>query len=112
MTKKAFSKAESVDKRISKEQWTKLVEILEENYSVKSKGENEIFLNIPNEAKADIEIFLSGSPAVHTFHVQLWYFDLPENFKHLRVGQLYTLRSVISHIDELLRTVKGIRKFG
>lgn len=112
MTKKAYYKAESVDKRIAKEQWAALVQILEDNYSIKSRGDEELFLNIPNEDEADIEIFLSGSPAVHTFHVQLWYFTLPENYQHLRVGNLDTLRSVIMHIDEVLRLVKAIRKYG
>lgn len=111
MTKKAVRKAESVNK-IAKEQWAALVEILEDNYSIKSRGNEELFLSIPNEDEADIEVFLSGSPAVHTFHVQLWYFDLPDNYQHLRVKNLDTLRSVIMHIDEVLKAVKNIRKYG
>ena len=44
MTKTAFSKAQSKDKKISKLQWADLVEILKANYTVKSEGDEEIFL--------------------------------------------------------------------
>lgn len=110
MTKKAFKQADSADKKISKQQWELLVKILEENYTIKTKNKDAIFLKIPNEGKADIEIFLSGSPAVHTFHVQLWYFDLPENYQHLQVAHLDTIRSVIMQVDNILDIVRSIKK--
>lgn len=54
MTKTAFSKAQSKDKKISKLQWADLVEILKANYTVKSEGDEEIFLKVPTHEEADI----------------------------------------------------------
>lgn len=109
MTAKSFNKAKLKDKEISKQQWNELVEILEEEYTIKSKGEEEIFLEVPKDKEADIEIYLIGSIGVHTFHVELWEFDLPERFKYLRFAQLDTLSAVIMHIDDILGAVKQIK---
>lgn len=110
MTKAAFSKAQSKDKKISKLQWVELVSILKENYIVKSEGNEEIFLKVPSDEKADIEVFLIGPPGVNTFHVQLWNYRLPENFESLQVVSLKTLTQVIMHIDKLLDTVRNLNK--
>ncbi|WP_034551669.1 hypothetical protein [Carnobacterium funditum] len=106
MTKKAFRSAQAHDYNNAKKQWIELVKILEANYSIKEKGSQEIFLNIPNERKADIEILLSSRISTTNYRVQLWYLDLPENRKQLEVAQLNTLQDVIAHVDELLNVIK------
>jgi hypothetical protein len=110
MTKTAFSKAQSKDKKISKLQWADLVEILKANYTVKSEGDEEIFLKVPTHEEADIEVFLIGPPGVDTFHVELWNYRLPKNYESLQVVSLNTLGQVIMHIDNILNTVKTLNK--
>ena len=65
-----------------------MVEILKANYTVKSEGDEEIFLKVPTHEEADIEVFLIGPPGVDTFHVELWNYRLPKNYESLQVVSL------------------------
>ncbi|MGO1356303.1 hypothetical protein [Alkalibacterium gilvum] len=107
MTKKAFTKAQSKDYQNAKQQWLELVRLLEDNYSIKSKGKNEIYIKIPNEEAADIEILLNGLHSFHNYSAKLWYARLPENRKSLQGAEIDTLQGVIEYIDKVLLILKN-----
>lgn len=108
MTKKAYLSAQAKDYKNAKEQWLELVKILEANYSIKKKGNHEIFLNVPKEEVADIEVYLNGLVSPNTYSVQLWYLQLPFEYESLQAVELNTLQGVIDHIDKLLMLVKRV----
>lgn len=105
MTKKAYLKAQSKDWKNAKQQWKELLEILHENYKVKLEGNNEIFLNVPKQDEADIEIFLTSKQSVEKYHVQLWNYVF-EDENQMRSKRLYTLTGVINYVDSLLEAVR------
>lgn len=108
MTKKAYLSAQAKDYKNAKEQWLELVKILEANYSIKNKGNHEIFLNVPKEEVADIEVYLNGLVSPNTYSIQLWYLQLPFEYESLQAVELNTLQGVIDHIDKLLMLVKQV----
>lgn len=105
MTKKAYLKAQSKDWKNAKQQWKELLQILHENYKIKQEGNNEIFLNVPKQSEADIEIFLIGKGSLEKYHVQLWNYVF-EGENQMRSKRLYTLTGVINYVDSLLEAVR------
>ena len=112
MTAKAYDLALAKDYKFSKLQWEELVKILEDNYLVKAKDTTGIYLNIPKEDKADIEILKGLKYSTFTFRVELWCYKLPEDWKHLQCGEFHTLSEVISRINSILQAVKFQSKYG
>lgn len=112
MTKAAFTSAQSADNRVAKVQWKELVNILEKNYSIKSINKDEVFLNIPGEEKADIEISLLPA-SDEPFKIQLWYFKLnSNNSDDPNRKSRGSLTGTIMAIDEFLNAVKLQKKYG
>lgn len=112
MSKVAWNRAQAADKRIGKIQWSELVKILESNYDIKALNRSDVFLRVPGEDKADIEIYYAGPPAVDPFHVQLWYFDLSSNDTDFQKGTCTSVSDVILRVDNILRAVKAKKKYG
>lgn len=112
MTKVAFNSAQRADKRIAKIQWEELIKILEKNYSIKTLNKDEVYLNIPGEEVADIEILLLP-PSNTPFRVQLWNFKLnPLNDDEPHVKRCSSVSETILAIDELIRAYKLQKRHG
>ena len=72
-----FNKGITFEKKIAKEKWNKLVELIEESkVPVKHKSETgrEIFLTIIDENIADIELYYNFGIEGEFVHIQLWYY--------------------------------------
>ena len=112
MSKVAWSKAQAADRRIVKSQWGELVKILQSNYEIKTLNKTEVFLKVPGEDTADIEIFVADPPVVDPFHVQLWYFQLENNDSGIQSGTCSSVSEVIRRIDDIMKAVKVQKKYG
>ena len=108
MSAKAYDKAKTIDKRIYKQLWQDLKELIVKEYSVKVEKENELIIRIKGEKTADIEVF----PTNDYIHVQLWYYDLPEHLaKPHEKSCFYTATDVINEINSIEYSIKQARKY-
>ena len=104
MTRKAYEKAISLQKKINKQTWQALQEIVRNNYDLKIDSDNEMYIRIPGENNADIEI-IPSTQGYNFAHIELWYFNGIEKINN-NCG-VYTLAAAIERIDGILRTVKN-----
>lgn len=108
MSVKAYNKAKTIDKRMYKELWQELKELIAKEYEVRAMGEDELFIKIKGEKTADIEVF----PTNDYIHVQLWYYDLPEHLaKRHEENYFYTASGVINEINSIEYSIKQARKY-
>lgn len=110
MTKVAWRSAKSKDVKHDREKFKDLVKILQKHYSIKEIGHNAVYLHLPNELEADIEIlFMSAS--VNKFRVELWYFEtINTGFKFNQEYSCHNIADVIHAIDTILSNVKNARR--
>lgn len=103
MTKKAYEKAISLQKKINKQSWQALQEIVRNNYDLKIDSDNEMYIRIPGEDKADIEI-IPSTQGYNFARIQLWYFSELEEIDNQ--CEISTLPDAVDRIDLILHSVK------
>lgn len=107
MSRKAYDKARTIDKRTYKQLWQELKELIVKEYEVRVMKEDELFISIAGEETADIEVFRGND----YIHVQLWYYDLPEHLaKKHEQHQFKTATDVINEIDHINCSIKEAKK--
>lgn len=112
-----FNKGITFEKKLAKEKWDKLVELLEESQMMikqKSESGNEIFLRIIDEELADIELYYNFGIKGEFVHIQLWYyrFQLIElNEKHNEKNHNFkSIHEAMEYINSILRDIAFDRK--
>lgn len=79
INKSVINKGRTFQKKIGKQEWMKFKELLlQTKLNIVQHSENELFVKIPGEERADIEIFPIYN--IYTWnqsfvHIQLWFYD-------------------------------------
>lgn len=103
MTRRAYEQARARDKEHYKTLWQSLVKIIQANYPIKVQGDHELFIRIPKQEMADIEVFLRDDG----FHVQLWYYELPNDMAIKHSSDIVkSATDAIDRIDALKEAVR------
>lgn len=104
--KQYINKAINSEKKITKEKWGRLKEIIRESgLPIKNDSKDEMFIKIEGETKADIELYptslLNGGFVV----IHLWYYD----FQNETLARKYKSRkNELSGIPEALERINSI----
>ncbi|UXS76351.1 hypothetical protein [Staphylococcus chromogenes] len=88
INKTIINKARTFEKKLGKQKWNKFKELLlQTKYKIVHLSDSELFLKIPGEERADIEIFpiYELNTWDQSFiHIQLWFYDFKtDGFKEL-----------------------------
>lgn len=112
-----FNKGITFEKKIAKEKWNKLVELIEESkVPVKHKSETgrEIFLTIIDENIADIELYYNFGIEGEFVHIQLWYYRfqlISLNEKHNEKNHNFkSIHEAMNYINVILKDIAFDRK--
>ena len=112
-----FNKGITFEKKIAKEKWDKLVELIEESkVPIKHKSEtgNEIFLAIIDENIADIELYYNFCNKGEFVHNQIWYYRfklIALNEKHNEKNHNFkSIHEAMEYINSILRDIAFDRK--
>ncbi|PTJ26013.1 hypothetical protein BU035_10055 [Staphylococcus simulans] len=119
INKATINKARTFEKKLGKQKWDKLKSLLlQTRHDVVKNGENELFLKIPGEKRADIEIFPKYN--VHTWdqsfvHVQLWFYDFKttrfqEEFNKNEEREHNNTVEAMNHINFILDIIREEKK--
>lgn len=115
--KNIISKSITYENKISKDKWLKLQEIIRvSGVDIKIDRDNEMFLSIEGEERADIELFpLKNQYNGEFVHVQLWYytfFNERLNNKYLETNHSFSgIPATLEFINSLYRDVKFDKKY-
>lgn len=107
ITKNEMVKAHNFDKKVAKEKWYKLVEIINRSNLERKSGNNEaMMVGIKGYDEIDIELFPIASPANGEFvHIQIW--GRPNHDKHAeRIKCPKSIIDAINHINLIIREIE------
>ncbi|MCJ0960918.1 hypothetical protein MTW73_11200 [Staphylococcus haemolyticus] len=112
-----FNKGYTFERKAAREKWLKLVELLKEtDLTIKNESEtgNEMFISIPGEDIADIELYFKPEINGEFVHIQLWYYrfnlsalDQKHNEKN---HNFKSLHEAMEYINSILRDITFDRK--
>lgn len=119
INKTIINKARTFEKKLGKQEWNKFKELLlKTKHKIKHSSDNEMFLKIPGEERADIEIF-----PIYEFntwdqsfiHIQLWFYDFKtDRFKELfdkeEKHQHNNIVEALNYINFILRIIRDDKR--
>ncbi|MBO0376889.1 hypothetical protein [Staphylococcus warneri] len=112
-----FNKGYTFERKAAHEKWLKLVNLLKQTdlpIKYESETENEMFIIIPGENIADIELYFKPEINGEFVHIQLWYYRFKiRKIEEKHNEQNHNFKSIydaMTYINSILRDVAFDRK--